>query len=223
MYRQEGRVTPLGPSKNKTTKDIFIVDLQPSEVNTKATDFLGLIQLYLQAVLHWSGSCCKCGVPFCRHSGYYRKTPFGGLNFRIQRVICPQCQVTHALIPCFIFPYSRVLVHVKQAALEGICYENHTFEQLAEFCGVDPSTIKRWWRQFATVSQGLLQWLGRELARSPAFAHWVRGDYSTARLQGQKIFSLLQLYCSTFYPDYSHPSFCLLCLKKPLLFCQSYR
>ena len=220
---QEGRVTPLGPSKNKNTKDIFIIDLKPSEVNTKATDFRGLIQLYLQAVLHWSGSCPECGVFFHRHSGYYRKTPFGGLEFRIQRVICPECSSTHALIPCFIFPYNQVLAHVKQAAMEGLCYETHTCEQLAEFCGVEPSTIWRWWKCFQAISQSLLKWLARELAKTTSYTDWTRGDYSTGQLRVQKIFSLLGLYRDTFYPDFSHDIFCLLCLKKPLLFCQAYR
>lgn len=183
---QEGRVSPLDPSKNKTTKDIFTITLKPSDVNTQPTDFLALIQLYLQAALHWSGKCPACGVFFHKHSGYYRKTPFKGLTFRIQRVICPQCRATHSLIPCFIFPYDRVLAHVKQAALEGICYETRTLEQLAEFCGVDPSTVLNWWKRFRAVSQGLLKWLARELARLPSFAHWVRADYSTSRLLGKR-------------------------------------
>jgi hypothetical protein len=99
--------------------------------------------IYLQTAADWTG-VCNCKGRFIRHGTYRRKTPLAGAIFYIQRVICPSCDKTHALIPCFVFPYSWVMAHVKEAAIRGICYETHTIEQLAELCGAEPATVMRW-------------------------------------------------------------------------------
>jgi len=177
------------------------------------------VEIYLQTVSHWKGTCV-CGRFFQGHGTYLRKTPLLGVSFRIQRVICPGCGITHALIPCFVFPYSRVMAHVKELALRGICFEEHTIEQLAELCGVEPSTISNWWYRFKAASNSLLIWLARELASSEPPTTWLKGDYANDRHRGQKLFSLFGLYRSTYHPEFFHGDFHLLCLVKPFIFRQ---
>ena len=166
----------------------------------------------------WTGICPDCGCLYIKYGTYPRKTPLYGVIFRIQRVICPRCGKTHALIPCFVFPYSRVMAHIKQMAIRGICLESHTIEQLAELCGVEPSTIKRWWKCFRAAANDILQWLAEKLASSPQPSTWLGGDYTCTRAKGRKIFELFALYRSTYHPDFPHTDFNLLCLAKPLVF-----
>ena len=49
---------------------------------------------------------------------------------RIQRVCCPVCGVTHALLPCIVMTYSRFLTVIKEAAIKGIVFEGATLEAL---------------------------------------------------------------------------------------------
>lgn len=177
-----------------------------------------MVSIYLQTVTLWTGTCENCSRIFTKHGTYARKTPLYGFYFRIQRVICPYCGKTHALIPCFVFPYSRVMAHVKEVAIRGICFETQTIERLAEICGVEPSTIMLWWKCFKAAADCLLNWLAKKLASSTQEATWLGGDYASDRAKGQKIFDLFGLYRSTYHPDFLHSDFNLLCLVKPLVF-----
>jgi len=112
---------------------------------------------------------------------------------------------------------------VKEKAIKGICFETHTIEQVAEFCAVDPATIKQWWECFNETSDDLVNWLAEELAKSNRMIDWLGGNYDSKRRKGRKIFSLFGLYRSTYYPDFLHSDFDLLCLKKPLIFSSSLR
>jgi transcriptional regulator with XRE-family HTH domain len=175
------------------------------------------VNIYQQTVADWTGNC-DCKGRFIRHGTYRRKNPLAGAIFYIQRVICPSCGKTHALIPCFVFPYSRVMAHIKEAAIRGICYETHTIEQLAELCGVEPATVMRWWKCFRAASGSLLSWLAGELARRVEPATWLGGGFESPRAMGRKIFSLFGLYRSTYHPKFIHSDFNLLCLVNPLVF-----
>ena len=115
------------------------------------------------------------------------------------------------------------MAHIKETAIRGICYETQTIEQLAEICGVEPSTIKRWWEHFRVAANGLLKWLSTELASSTRPATWLGGNYHSDRAKGQKLFYLFGLYRSTYHPDFLHRDFDLLCLVKPLVFLPSCR
>ncbi len=194
---------------------MIIIDIKQPIVNipiSKITDFSKLVAIYWQAVQAWVGICANCKCFFHKHDTYKRKTPLYGVIFRIKRVYCPCCGKSHALIPCFIFPYSRVLAHIKEAAIRGICYETHTIEQLAEIYGLEPYTIKRWWRNFRAASDGILKWLAKKLAYSNQPANWVGWNYNSTRAKGQKFFSLFGLYRSTYHPESLHSDFELLCL-----------
>jgi transposase-like protein len=205
------------PKKNNS---IISISLTPTLVNIPIAQINNpreLVRIYLQTVADWTG-VCNCKGLFIKHGGYRRKTPLAGAIFWIQRVICPSCGKTHALIPCFVFPYSRVMAHIKEAAIRGICYETHTMEQLAELCGVEPATVMRWWKSFRAAGGSLLNWLAGELARRVEPATWLGGGFESPRAMGRKIFSLFGLYRSTYYPKFIHSDFNLLCLVNPLVF-----
>lgn len=110
------------------------------------------------------------------------------------------------------------MAYVKEAAIRGICFEEQTIEQLAEISGVDPSTIKAWWKKFSSASKELLQWLAKKLAYSSQPAVWLGGDYESTRAKGRKFFGLFGLYRSTYHPGFLHSDFELLCLVNPLCF-----
>ncbi len=177
----------------------------------------------MQAVRDWRGSCASCGLIFHKHDRYQRKTPLLGVIFFIKRVYCPGCKKAHALIPCFVFPYSRVLAYVKEAAIKGLCYESGTIERLAELCGVEPATIKRWWENFRKAAGELTGWLAKELAAKNRRADWLSGEPGSERKRGQRLFSLFGLYRSTYHPEFLHGDFELLCLIKPCIFLPSAR
>jgi bacterioferritin-associated ferredoxin len=189
----------------------------------KISDLSKLAATYMQIVKDWTGVCADCGAIFHMHDSYRRKTPLFGVLFLIKRVYCPGCGKTHALIPCFVFPYSQVMAGIKEKAIRGICYETHTIEQLAELCAVEPATIKRWWECFNEASDNLANWLAEELASSTRVIDWLGGNCVSKRKKGRKLFSLFGLYRSTYHPDFIHGDFDLLCLKKPLVFSSSLR
>lgn len=110
------------------------------------------------------------------------------------------------------------MAHIKEAAIRGICYETHTIEQLAELCGVEPATVMCWWKCFRAASGGLLNWLAGKLARRVEPADWLGGGFESPRAMGRKIFSLFDLYRSTYHPRFRHSDFNLLCLVYPLIF-----
>jgi hypothetical protein len=122
------------------------------------------------------------------------------------------------LIPCFVFPYSRVMAHIKEAAIRGICFETQTVEQLSELCGVEPATVMHWWKCFRAATNELLNWLARELAKSIEPATWLGGGFESTRAMGRKFFSLFALYRSTYHPHFAHSDFNLLCLVNPQVF-----
>ncbi len=102
--------------------------------------------------------------------------------------------------------------------MRGICYGTHTIEQLAEICGVEPSTIKTWWKNFRAATDELFKWLSLKLAYSNQPAIWLGGNYDSSRAKGRKIFSPFGLYRSTYHPGFLHSDFDLLCLINPLCF-----
>ena len=216
--KAEERVATRSPKEKPNS--IISIGLTSTLVNipiAQITDFSKLVRIYLQTVAVWTGVCACKGV-YIKHGGYRRKTPLVGAIFWIQRVYCPLCGKTHALIPCFVFPYSRVMAHIKEAAIRGTCYETQTIEQPAELCGVESATVMRWWKCFRTATGGLLNWLAGELAKSAVPATWLGGGFKTPRAMGRKFFSLFALYRSTFHPQFTHSDFNLLCLVNPLVF-----
>lgn len=65
--------------------------------------------------LAFHGLSCTCGQKglLIKH-GYYKrliKTTGGYVQLKILRVKCKSCLITHAILPSFIVPYSRVLYH----------------------------------------------------------------------------------------------------------------
>lgn len=56
---------------------------------------------------------CTCGIRglLIKHGYYSRsiKLPEGLIKLSILRVRCQSCKKTHAILPCYIVPYSRIL------------------------------------------------------------------------------------------------------------------
>jgi len=150
-----------------------------------------LIKSYQQTTAKWTGVCPVCSRLY-QHYGYYpRKTPSSFGPTSIHRVYCANCKRSHALLPCFIIPYARVLALVLEAAIRGICFDTHTQEELAELLGVEPTTISCWWRMFRQKAGVMMAALAERLARSPQISDWARGSFRTDREMAAKLFSLI--------------------------------
>ncbi len=215
-------LTRLLLSERKTT--IIIIKINSTIVNIplkSISDLKQLVFIYKQTVAHWTGLCPTCNLYLHKHDSYRRKTPYLGATLFIKRVYCPGCKKSHALLPCFIFPYSRVLAVVKERAIRGLCFESETIEQLAELCDVEPSTIKKWWGNFRNATGELTAWLAKKLAATNRPAIWLNLSAETPRQKGQRLFTLFGYYRSSYHPQFQGADFALLCLLKPSIFLPS--
>ncbi len=171
-------------------------------INVRSGSVKSLKESYYAALLRWVGICLICQRPLWRHSSYPRITPRLLGPLYIQRVYCEHCHVTHALLPCFIIPFARVLDVVREAAIMSICHNLHSIEELAEFLAVDPTTIGRWWHIFRSKAGVMLQALSAMLAQTPQLADWARGSFDTWRERGRKILELIGRCRATFHPHF---------------------
>jgi len=112
---------------------------------------------------------------------------------------------------------------VKEKAIKNICFENQTIEQLAEVCGVEPATIKSWWKNFRKATGELTAWVAKELAKANRPADWLSGASFSERQRGRRLLILFGLYRSTYHPEFLHSDFDLFCLLKPCIFLPSRR
>jgi len=170
---------------------MIIIYVKGKSVNT-------LKKAYYQTAALWSGLCPICHKPYQHYGSYPRKTPSFLGPILIQRVYCENCKKTHALLPCFIIPYARVLDVVREAAIVGICFNTQTIEELAELMNVDPTTIARWWRIFRAKAGVLMAALTKKLAQSPQLSDWASGSFQTCREEGRKILELIGRCMATF-------------------------
>jgi transposase-like protein len=152
---------------------------------------------------------------------YPRKTPYLFGPFSIRRVYCKSCKTTHALLPCFIIPYARVLDVVREAAIAGICFNTHTIEELAEIMGVDPTTVARWWRIFRNKAGTLMMALVRELADSSQLSDWASGSIRTAYDESKKILELIGRCRATYSPAFAFSNFAWVNILNPYLLFES--
>ncbi len=181
-------------------------------VNTSYVNMYSLkifLDAYYIAVANCSRKCRTCKSLCHFHGSYTRKTPLCIGPILIQRVYCKSCKKSHALLPCYIVPYARVLAIIKQAVISQIAVNIQTIEEIAELFEVDPTTIARWWMIFRNKSNSLLAALSKYLASSPGLTDWVRGDIRTSRRKAQKILELMGRFRSIYYPDFSFCDFSL--------------
>ena len=95
---------------------------------------------------------CSCGRKGCliRHGHYRRRVKYFSrlLNITIQRVLCTECGITHALIPSPLVPYSQVTLddqleilrrHESRDSVEAVMEQNLL---------IDENSIKYIIRQF---------------------------------------------------------------------------
>lgn len=95
---------------------------------------------------------CTCGRKGCliRYGHYKRSVKFQSalILLSIQRVLCTQCGVSHALIPSLLVPYSQATLHDQQQILD--CFDKgQGFEDVMESnLLIDENNIKYIIRQF---------------------------------------------------------------------------
>ena len=182
-------------------------------INVKGESVNTLIKSYQQEAAKWTGVCPVCNRLY-QHYGYYPRTTPSLFPSSIHRVYCETCKQSHALLPCFIIPYSRVMTSVLEAAIRGICFDTHTQEELAELLGVDPTTVSRWWRSFRQKFGVMMEALAEKLARSPQISDWASGSFRTNQEMAKKLFSLIYR-CRA--PDFAYGDFAWLNLFDPYL------
>ena len=186
-------------------------------INIKGESVNTLIESYENTANLWAGLCPLCQI-FYQHWGtYLRKTPYLFGPFSIRRVYCKSCKTSHALLPCFIIPYARVLDVVREAAIAGICFNTHTIEELAELLGVDPTTVAQWWRIFRNKAGVLMMALSRELAESPQLSDWASGNIRTVYDEGKKILELIGRCRATYSPAFTFCNFAWVNVLNPYL------
>ncbi len=187
-------------------------------INVKVSSVKTLNESYLQAAKTWVGYCSVCQRRYQLYGSYGRKMPKTFGPTAIQRVYCVNCKKSHALLPCFIIPYSRVLAEVKEAAVAGLCFSKHTIEELAELLGIEPTTLARWWRVFKNKSNTLLKTLVNMLADTYApSSDWLCGDFTTMRGRGRKILQLIGRCRATYSPCFELCNFAWINLLDPYL------
>ncbi len=186
-------------------------------INVQGDSVKRLKVLYYQAAGSWCGICPECKSVYQHYGTYPRKTPAPFGPAFIKRVYCKNCKKTHALLPCFIIPYSRVMNEVRQAAIAGISYGSHTIEQLAELTGVEPTTIARWWKIFCQKSGAMMKALSQKLAQSSQLINWLSGPLGTWHEKARKILELMGRCRATFFLDFQYGDFSWVNLFNPNL------
>ena len=172
-------------------------------INVKGESVNILKESYYKTAASWRGACLICQKPYYHHGDYPRKTPYLLGPISIKRVYCPDCGKSHALLPCFIIPYARVLDVIREAAIVGICFNTHTIEELAELMDVDPTTIARWWRIFREKAGVMMMALAEILAQSSQLSDWASGSFDTWTGQARKILELMGRCRATFSPQFA--------------------
>ena len=95
---------------------------------------------------------CPCGKRGCliRHGHYRRKIKFLSclMTLIVQRVLCLECQHTHALIPSILVPYSQIPLKDQQDLLN--CMEDHRSPDdiMLRNLLIDENNVKYILRQF---------------------------------------------------------------------------
>lgn len=186
-------------------------------INVKGESVNTLKKSYSRTTANWFGICPVCQRPFQHYGFYLRETPHVIGPVAIQRVYCAHCNVSHALLPCFIIPYARVMDVVIEAAIAGICFQTHTTEELAELMGVDPTTVARWWRIFRIKAGALMMALAKELAQSPQLSDWASGSIRTVHDEGRKILELIGRCRATYSPGSAFCGFAWVNILDPYL------
>ncbi len=186
-------------------------------INVKGHSVNTLVEAYYQTVAEWFGRCAICQRSFQNHGFYERKTPYLFGPFLIKRVYCKHCGITHALLPCYIIPYTRVLAVVKEAAITGICFNTHTIEELSELLEADPTTIARWWKIYRQKSGVLLTALSTKLAQSARLADWTGGPLDTWPQRAKKTLELIGKCRATFSSDFRYCGFAWVNIYDPYL------
>lgn len=176
-------------------------------INVKGESVNTLKESYNQTADSWVGVCPICQRTYQHYGTYPRITPYLLGPFSIRRVYCDNCGISHALLPCFIIPFARVLDVIREAAITGICFNQHTLEELAELMDVDTTTVARWWRLFRKKADVLMMALAKKLAHSPGLSDWISGNFRTDHEDARKILELIGRCRATYSPSFAFCGF----------------
>ncbi|WP_442879861.1 DUF6431 domain-containing protein [Anaerorhabdus sp.] len=104
--------------------------------------------LYINSLCLSSIPCPKCNQIHCLiyHASYnrYLKTRSNKIKLKIQRVLCTNCNSTHALLPSFIVPYSQITT----SAMISIITSDHRSSYLDEHPLLDESNLRYILKQY---------------------------------------------------------------------------
>lgn len=95
---------------------------------------------------------CTCGKKGCliRHGHYKRSVKFRSslIRLSVQRVLCTECLVSHALLPSILVPYSQIPLHDQQQILYCAEKGRDTEPVMENNLLIDENNIKYIIRQF---------------------------------------------------------------------------
>ncbi len=186
---------------------MIIITLKTKDVNIP---FAG----YSEAVERWmekKAFCFRCGGSFKKNGTYTRSFLSVRMIFflRIQRILCKQCRISHALLPCNIIPYSTTGALEREQALRGYG-EKAVIEKIAEEIDAAPRTISGWCLKFSKRAGEIIDWVSKHLAAHSNEINWLKGASLEGRERISWIFKLLDLFREYFFPDFSHGTLSLL-------------
>ena len=186
-------------------------------INVKNEPVKTLKETYYQAADCWRGTCDLCQSTYHQHGNYLRKTPLPLGPIFIKRVYCKNCKISHALLPCFIIPYSRVTDVVKESAITDIYRGHQTIEQLAELFSLDPTTIARWWKIFCDRAKVMLEALAGKLTQSSRLTDWLSGPLESPYERVGKVLELMERCKTIFSTSFKFGRFAWVNLFNPYL------
>lgn len=94
--------------------------------------------------------CPDCASPMSFWSGYSRHVRVGGLcqKIFIRRVRCHTCQMSHALLPAFLFERRCDVVETIGEVIENVTDKAGGVRPIARRLGVPHTTARGWLRRF---------------------------------------------------------------------------
>lgn len=186
---------------------VIMINLKLQDVNTPFED-------YPKAVERWMEKkpfCFRCGGSF-KKNGRYLRSLFSIRKIfflHIQRVLCKQCKISHALLPCKIIPYSTTGTMEREQVLRGYG-EKAVIEEIAEEIDVEPRTVSGWCQKFSKRADEITDWAINHLAAHSNEINWLQGALLEGREKISWVFKLLDLFQEYFFPDFSHGTLALL-------------
>lgn len=141
---------------------------------------------------------CGCGRRMHRHGRYLRRVRAKvDEEYRvipIYRRLCPACGATCSLLPHFLRPYSPYPLPVQEHALRMYVEALHSMEGVAEGCGLEIRTLRRWLARLLDNWALLTGWLARRILEICPLVDLVRGPFRSARDRLRYLVEIMELF-----------------------------